>query len=83
MFGMASGRRSLRKRDKALLSGLGGAFSAGLPAYGRFVSSTNGGKEDLSLAIWDVMFVGLLLSWVGAIILRAPLKILLFRASSI
>ena len=70
---MASGRRSLRVIDKALLSGLGGAFSAGLPAYGRFVASTNGGKEDLSLAIWDVMFVGLLLSWVAAIILSCYL----------
>ena len=55
--------------QKALLAALGGAFSAGLPAYGRLSLITDTGNRNLSVAVWDVMFVSLLLAWVAAIIL--------------
>ena len=70
---MASEQRRLRKRDKALLSGIGGAFSAGLPAYARFVTATEKGNQSFWVVVWDVMFVGLVLAWVAAVILSCYL----------
>ena len=58
---------------KALLAAFGGSFSAGLPAFGRLALITDNGKENFSEAVWDVMFVGLLLAWVAAIAISCSL----------
>ena len=68
----ASAKR-LRKREKALLSGLGGFFSAGLPAFGRVVNQTQSGEEAFTVMMWDVMFWGLLVAWATAIVMSCYL----------
>ena len=70
---MASERRSLRKRDRALLSGIGGMFSAGLPAFARFVTVTENGNQNFEVMAWDVMFVSLVMAWVAAVVLSCYL----------
>lgn len=64
-----SKRKVLNWWQKALLSGLGGVFSAGLPALGRVANKTDKGQKALDVMLWDVFFWGLLAAWLTAIII--------------